>query len=117
MNLQEKMLEASTELRARAAAFAASALQSARRRARLTKRLEELQKSITVLAGARRAFGKVARRHVSQFVKQNSTIASAVSKDVAGLARSTYASLSRRQPATRKARRAPAARRRTAKAA
>jgi hypothetical protein len=116
MNLQEKMLEASTELRARAAAFAASALQSARRRARLAKRLEELKKSITVLDGARRAFGKVARRHASQFVKQNSTIASAVSKDVAVLARSTYASLSS-QPATRKARRAPAARKRTAKAA
>jgi|SRR6187401_402475 len=106
MNFQEKLLEASAELRARAAAFAASARETARNRTQL----------ISVLDGARREFGKVARRHAGQFVKQNSTIAAAVRKDVSQLARSTYASLSTR-PAVRKTRRAPAARKRSAKAA
>jgi hypothetical protein len=54
--------------------------------------------------------------HVGQFVKQNSTIASAVRKDVSELARSTYASLASR-PAAKKTRRTPAARKRSAKAA
>jgi hypothetical protein len=106
MNFQEKILEASAELRTRAAALAASALEAARNRAGL----------ISVLDDARREFGKVARRHARQFVKQNSTIASAVRKDVAVIARSTYASLSTRQ-AARKTRRAPVVRRRSAKAA
>ena len=106
MNFQEKLLEASAELRARAAALAASARETARNRTKL----------ISVLDGARREFGKVARRHAGQFVKQNSTIAAAVRKDVSELARSTYASLSTR-PAARKTRRAPAARKRSAKAA
>ena len=106
MNFQEKLLEASAELRTRAATIAASARKAARHRARL----------ISVLEDAGREFGKVARRHAGQFLKQNSSIASAVRKDVSELARSTYASLSAR-PAARKGRRAPAARRRTARAA
>jgi hypothetical protein len=106
MNIQEKILEASSRLRARAATVAASALEAGRDRAKL----------ISVLTGARRQFGKVARRHASQFVKQNSTIASAARKDVAELARATYASLSQR--AVKKARRAaPVGRKRSAKAA
>ena len=106
MNFQEKLLEASAELRTRAAALTASALETARNRAKL----------VSVLDAARREFGKVARRHVGQFVKQNSTIASAVRKDVSELARSTYASLASR-PAAKKTRRTPAARKRSAKAA
>jgi hypothetical protein len=107
MNIQEKVLQASNELRARAGALAASALAAARDRARL----------ISVLAGTRREFGKVARRHVSQLVKQNSTIASAARKDVADLARATYASLSQRTVVKKARRAAPVARRRSAKAA
>jgi hypothetical protein len=107
MNFQEKLLEASAELRARAAALTASALKTARNRAKL----------VSVLDGARRELGKVARRHVGQFVKQNSTIASAVRKDVSELARSAYASLAARPAAKKKTRRAPAARKRSAKAA
>jgi len=106
MNFQEKLLEASAELRTRAAALAASAQKTVRNRGQL----------ISVLDGARREFGRVARRHAGQFVKQNSTIASAVRKDVSDLARSTYASLSSR-PLVKKARRAPAARKRSTKAA
>jgi hypothetical protein len=114
MNFQEKLLEASAELRTRAAALAT--------RANLVRRVEDLKKSIAVLDGASREFGKVARRHAGQFVKQNSTIASAVRKDVSALARSTFASLSTRpavrtRPAARKTRRAPTARKRSAKAA
>jgi hypothetical protein len=105
MNFQEKLLEASAEFRTRAAALTASALHTARNRGKL----------ISVLDGARREFGKVARHHAGQFVKQNSTIASAVRKDVSALARSTYASLASR-PA-KQTRRAPAARKRSTKAA
>jgi hypothetical protein len=104
MNFQEKLLEASAELRARAAALAASS------------RVEELKKSIAVLNGARLELRKVAGQHARHFVKQNSALVLAVRKDVSELARSTFASLSKR-PATRKARRAPAARKRSAKAA
>jgi len=116
MNFQEKMLEASAELRSRAAALAASAIQAARSRTNLASRVEGLKSSISVLNGARLEFRKVAGRHASRFVKQNSSIATAVRKDVSELARTTYASLSAR-PAAKKARRAPAARKRSAKAA
>ena len=116
MNFQEKLLEASAELRTRAAALAATAVETARTRAKLDTRVEDLKKSILVLNGARLQLRKVAGRHASHFVKQNSTLVSAVRKDVSELARSTFASLSRR-PAAKKVRRAPAARKRTAKAA
>jgi hypothetical protein len=106
MNLQEKVSEASAGLRTRVGAFAASALATARNRTRL----------VAALDSARRELGKVARRHAGQFVKQNSTIAAAVRKDVSDLARATYASLSAR-PAPAKTRRAPAARKRSAKKA
>ena len=100
MNFQEKLLEASAELRTRAAALAASTLERARNRANLTS------KRISVLNVAGRELNKVARRHAVRFVKQNSTIAAAVRKDVTDLARTTYASLPR---ATRKRTRAKAA--------
>lgn len=109
MNLQEKLLEASAELRGRAAALAASALETARKRAGLASQ------RISVLNVAGREFNKVARRHAVHFVKQNSTIAAAVRKDVSDLARTTYASLATRA-VPKKARRATA-RKRTRKAA
>lgn len=108
MNFQEKLSEASAELRAQAAAVAA--------RAKLVDRVEDLKKSLSALDIARRAFGKVARRHAGQFMKQNSTLVSAAHKDVAAIARATWASLSARQ-APKKTRRAPASRRRSSKAA
>jgi hypothetical protein len=116
MNFQEKLLEASAELRTRAAALAASTVEIARSRAKLHTRVEDLKKSISVLNGARLELRKVAGRHASHFVKQNSTLVSAVRKDVTDLARSTFASLSKR-PVARKARRAPVARKRSVKAA
>jgi hypothetical protein len=110
MNFQEKLLEASSELRTRTAALAASALERARSRATLAS------KGISVLNVAGRELNKVARRHAVRFVKQNSTIAAAVRKDVTDLARTTYASLAPRT-APKKARRATTARKRAAKAA
>jgi|SRR5688572_11372355 hypothetical protein len=110
MNFQEKLFEASAELRTRAAALAASALERARSRADLTSR------RLSVLNVAGRELNKVARRHVVRFVKQNATLATAVRKDVSDLARTTYASLAPRS-APKKARRAPTARKRATKAA
>ncbi len=110
MNFQEKLLEASAELRTRAAALAVSALERARRRANLTTQ------RISALNVAGRELNKVARHHAVRFVKQNSTIAAAVRKDVSELARTTYASLAPRT-APKKARRATTARKRATKAA
>ena len=110
MNFQEKLLEASADLRTRAATLAVSALDRARSRAGLAS------KRISLLSVAGRELNKVARRHAVRFVKENSTLAAAVRKDVSELARTTYASLARR-PAPKKARRAPAARKRATKAA
>ena len=115
MNFQEKMAEASSQLRSRLSALATSAIDAARSRGKLESRVADLKKSFVVLNGARRQLRKVAGRHASHFVKQNATLVSAVRKDVSAVARSTYASLSAR-PA-KKARRAPVARKRSAKAA
>jgi len=117
MNFQEKLTEASADLRSRAAALAAIAIGNARVPADLAaKRASRLKASLAVLSGAGRDLNKVARRHVTRLVKQNSIIAADVRKDVTTLAQSTYASLTRRR-APKKARRAPAARKRAAKAA
>ena len=114
MNFQEKLMETAAELRERAAALATSAIDTARARAGLTsQRAARLKTSLSVLNGAGRELNKVARRHAIRFVKQNSTIAAEVRKEVATLAQSTYASLTRR-PTAKKARRTPAARKRAA---
>ena len=110
MNIQEKLLFASAELRTRAAALATAARNAAQDRTRL----------IGVLDGARREFSNVTRRHAERFVKQNSALARAVRKDVSQLARATYASLAVRpasRPATRKTRRPTSTRRGSAKTA
>ncbi len=117
MNFQEKLMEASAELRARAATVAASAIDNARTQAALAaKRAVRLKASLAVLNGAGRELNLVARRNGARFVKQNSSIAADLRKDLTTLAKSTYASLTRRA-APKKARRAPAARRRAARAA
>jgi hypothetical protein len=105
MNFQEKMFESTAGLRARAAAVAA-------------KRVEALKGSFAALTVAGRELNKVARRHAVRFVKENSSLAIDAGKDVSALARTTYASLAKRDTAKQKARKTPAARKRaTAKAA
>jgi sugar phosphate isomerase/epimerase len=120
MNFQEKMIETTTELRARAAALATGAIARARVRAQLAaKRVESLKGSISALKVAGRELNKVARRHAVRFVKENSSLAADAGKDVSALARSTYVTLAQRAPAKRApikraARKATAARKRTA---
>ena len=119
MNFQEKMLETTADLRARAAALANVAVTTARTRAQVAaKRVEVLKGSFAALTVAGREFNKVARRHAARFVKENSAIALNAGKDVSALARSTYATLSKRAAAApRKARKAPAVRKRAARKA
>jgi hypothetical protein len=122
MNLQEKMFEATAQLRARAEALAQAALETTRNRAdSAARRVDGLKKSIAVLNDAGRQFNQVARRHASRFVKQNSPLVAAVRKDVSQLARTTLATLTQApvQKKTRKPARARknAARSRTARAA
>jgi hypothetical protein len=116
MNFQEKMLETTADLRARAAALANVAVTTARARAEVAaKRVQGLKGSIAVLTVAGREFNKVARRHAARFVKENSTIAANAGKDVSALARTTFATLTQR--AATKARKAPAARKRVTRKA
>jgi hypothetical protein len=103
MNFQEKVLEATADLRSRAALLAAEALKTARVRV-------DLKASLATLSVASRELNKVARRHAARFVRENSTIVVAAGKDVSALARTTYASLSKRTPV--KAARKPAVRKR-----
>jgi hypothetical protein len=117
MNFQEKMFEATAQLRARAEAIAQAAFETTRTRADVAaRRVDGLKKSIAVLNDAGRQFNQVARRHASRFVKQNSPLVAAVRKDVSQLARTTFATLTK-APVARKARKQAAARKRTAKAA
>jgi hypothetical protein len=98
MNFQERLIEASSELRARATAFTAAALDVARARADVAaKRVDLLKSSFATLSVAGRELNKVAQRHTSRFVKENSALAVAAGKDVGALARSTYATLSGRK--------------------
>jgi len=117
MNFQEKMFETTADLRARAAALANVAVTTARARAEIAaKRVQGLKGSIAVLTVAGREFNKVARRHAARFVKENSSIAANAGKDVTALARDTFATLTQRAAPT-KARKAPARKRATRKAA
>jgi hypothetical protein len=117
MNFQEKMLETTADLRARAAAFANVAVTTARTRAQIAaKRVDAFKGSFAALTVAGRELNKVARRHATRFVKENSTIAVSAGKDVSALARNTYATLTQRA-APKKARKAPAARKRATRKA
>jgi hypothetical protein len=110
MNFQEKVLEATADLRSRAALLAAEALKTARVRVGETAKRVDLKASLATLSVASRELNKVARRHAARFVRENSTIVVAAGKDVSALARTTYASLSKRTPV--KAARKPAVRKR-----
>jgi hypothetical protein len=114
MNFQEKMLETTADLRARAAALADVAVNTARTRATFAaKRVEVLKGSFAALTVAGRELNKVARRHAARFVKENSTIATSAGKDVSALARTTFTTLTQRA-APKKARKAPASSRKRA---
>jgi hypothetical protein len=97
MNFQEKLFETTADLRARAEILAQTAAK------RAEQRFETLRGSFDVLNTAGREFNKVARRHAIQFVKQNSSIAAQVRDDVSTLARTAFATLTRK-PTARKAR-------------
>ncbi len=120
MNFQDRLIEASSDLRTRAAALTTAALDVARSRADVAaKRVGQLKSSFATLSVARRELNKVAQRHASRFVKDNAAIAVAAGKDLSAVARSTYASLSgRKMPAkSRKTRAAATRKRATAKPA
>jgi len=117
MNFQEKVLETTADLRGRAAALANVAVTTARTRAQIAaKRVDVLKGSFAALTIAGRELNKVARRHATRFVKENSTIAVSAGKDVSALARTTYATLTQRA-AAKKARKTPAARKRATRKA
>jgi hypothetical protein len=113
MNFQEKMLEATQDLRARAATLAQSALLTAREQAgvaarRAEKRVGALKVSLKTLGVAGRELEKVARRHGVKFVKQNTTIAQAARKDVTSLALTTLDAIAKRAATDTKSKRATA---------
>jgi hypothetical protein len=117
MNFQEKLLEATVDLRSRAALLAGEAVKTARARAGVAaKRVDGLKGTLATLTVAGREFNKVARRHAARFVKENSTIAVAAGKDVSALARTTVAALAKR-PAGKKARKTAGRKRSGSKAA
>jgi hypothetical protein len=115
MTFQEKMFEATADLRARAAALATAAVATARTRADVAaKRMELLKGSLVTLSAASRQLNKVARNHAVRFVKENSALAAAATKDVSALARTTYATLAKRSVTKAKARKPRATRKRAA---
>ena len=89
MNFQEKVFESTADFRARAA-----------------KRVETLKGSLAALKIAGNELTKVARRHASRFMKENSAIAVEAGKEVGALARATYGQLASKPaaPAARKPR-------------
>ena len=113
MNIQERLIEASSGLRARAATLTHTAFDLARERADVAvKRVGDLKGSLSTLSVAGRALNKVAQRHAAAFVKENSAIAMAAGKDIGALARTTFATLSGRKVATKSARKPRATRKR-----
>jgi hypothetical protein len=105
MYFQDKLIESTQELRARAATLGKAALVSARERAgvavsRVEKRVVALKSSLITLGVAGRELEKVARRHGATFVKQNATIAQAARKDVTSLALSAFDAIAKKRAAT-----------------
>jgi hypothetical protein len=121
MNFQEKLFEATQDLRTRAVTLGKAALLTARERAavaatRAEKRVGALKTSLTTLGVAGREFEKVARRHGAQFVKQNSSLVQAARKDVTSLALTTFDAIAKRGASTKKKARKPVARKSTSRA-
>jgi hypothetical protein len=101
MYFQDKIIETTQELRARAATLGKAALITARERAglaasRVETRVGALKSSLAKLGVAGRELEKVARRHGATFVKQNATIAMAARKDVTSLALTTFDAIAKR---------------------
>lgn len=119
MNFQDKVIESTADFRARAATLAGSAVAAARARADLAaQRVGSLKGSLAALQVAGREFNKVARRHVSRFVKENSVIALEAGKEVGALARATYSKLAKQDVApARKARKTTSTRKRAGSSA
>jgi hypothetical protein len=118
MNFQEKMFDATSDLRARAGEFATAVLARAKFRAGVAaKRVKALQGSLETLSGVSREFNKVARTHSRRFVKENSALALDAGKDVSKLARATFATLLRKAPVTKARKARTSSRKRAAKAA
>ena len=112
MNFQEKIADATAELRACADSFAQAAFETARARAgAAASKVQGFRNSLAVLNDAGRQLNQVARRHARRFVKQNSPLVAAVREDVSQLARATISSLSTKQ--TSKKTRKPSATRKT----
>ena len=100
MNLQAKVVETATDIRARAAALTEATIEIARGQAAANaERIALIKTSLSALRLAGRELNHVARRHVSRFVKQNSTIAREAGKEVSALARATYEQISKRDQA------------------
>lgn len=117
MNLQSKVIETTKDLRARVSTLTGTAVEVARARATETvNRAAELKGTLATLRSAGGELNKVARRHVSRLVEQNSSIVVAAGKDLSALARATYAQLANSEAPIRKSRK-PAVRKRSRKAA
>lgn len=96
MNFQEKVFEVASDLRTRSLALAQATLDAGRARAQdAARRAALLQGSLDVLGTSGRELNKVVRRHAVRFVKENSTIVRAATRDVSALARKTYASFTK----------------------
>ena len=118
MNFQEKVLETTADLRARATAFASATVKSAQGRAQIAaKRANGLKGSLAVLTVAGREFSRVARRHAASFIKENSAIAVDAGKDVSALARTTFATLTTQRAAPAKTRKTSSTRKRATRKA
>ena len=118
MNFQTKIIETAADFRARAAAVTEATVEIARGQAAANAgRVARIKTSLSALQLAARELNKVARRHVSRLVKQNSTIAREAGKEVTALARSTYQQMSKRDAeVTRKPPKATARKRATKRA-
>lgn len=107
MNIQARLFEVSAGLRARAATLAAAAAQ----------RVDALKVPMATLAVAGRELNKVAQRHVSRFVRENSTLALTASTEVTAIARATFATLAARPTPKTRARKSQTTRKRAARKA
>jgi hypothetical protein len=118
MNFQSKVIETTTNLRAQIYALADTAMDATRARAAETaQRAGSLKGTFATLRLAGGQLGKVARRHVSRLVEQNSSLVVDAGKDFSALARATYAQLARRDTVTARKPRKTTSRKRKAKSA
>jgi hypothetical protein len=117
MNFQAKVIETTSDLRARVSALAGNALDLARASATDgAHRAALLKGTLSTLRSAGGELNKVARRHVSRLVEQNSSIVVDAGKDLTALAKVTYTRITAGNKPVRKPRKSTA-RKRTRKAA